>query len=145
MKNWVLGNWKMNQNLNEVDSFLSSLDGFKIADNIVAGIAPQAIHIQKSNQSNITNLKIGSQNCYFEDKGAFTGESSSVFLKEVGCDFILIGHSERRAIFSEDNELLAKKLNHVLSNDLLAVFCIGETLEQREGSKTFSIIKPRVI
>lgn len=88
-----------------------------------------------------TNIKVGAQNMYFEEKGAFTGEISPIFLKDLGCEFIILGHSERRDIFKESDELINKKLKKALSLGLKPIVCIGEHLDERESGKTKEIIE----
>jgi len=90
------------------------------------------------------NIKIGAQNCYFEKKGAWTGEISVEMLKEVGCSYIIVGHSERRAIFGETNELINKKLLAILSEDLIPILCIGETIEDRKSGNTFTVLEQQL-
>jgi len=87
---------------------------------------------------------VGAQNVYFEHKGAYTGEVSIPMLLELGCSHVIIGHSERRAIFKESNELLAKKLKAVLDAELVPVFCYGETLAERESGKTFDVLNEQL-
>jgi triosephosphate isomerase len=144
MKNWVLGNWKMNQNLADISAFFGSLEDFSISNEVVAGIAPQAVHLSHCQAAASGRFKIGAQNCHFENSGAYTGESSVLAIKELGCEFILVGHSERRALFAETHEMLAKKTAKVLSEDLLAVFCVGETLGEREAGNTWSVIEEQL-
>lgn len=88
-----------------------------------------------------TNIMVGAQNMYYEEIGAFTGEISPVFLKDLGCKYVVLGHSERRDIFSESNELINKKLKKALNFDLIPIVCIGEHLEERESGKTKVIIE----
>lgn len=88
-----------------------------------------------------TNIRIGAQNMYFEDSGAFTGEISPVFLKDLGCNYVILGHSERRDIFNERDDLINKKLKKALVSDLIPIVCIGEHLEEREAGKTKEIIE----
>lgn len=91
-----------------------------------------------------SNIKLGAQNCYWQDEGAFTGEVSPMMLKEAGAKFVIIGHSERRQYFGETNETVNKKLKALLKHGLTPIVCIGETLTQREANKTFDILKDHV-
>ena len=88
-----------------------------------------------------TNIKLGAQNMYFEEKGAYTGEISPTFLKAIGCEYVILGHSERRNIFKETDALINKKLKKALSIVLSPIVCIGEHLEERETGKTKEIIQ----
>ena len=88
-----------------------------------------------------TNIKIGAQNMYFEEKGAFTGEISPTFLKKIGIQYVILGHSERRDIFKEKSMLINKKLKKALLMDLKPIVCIGEHLEERETGKTETVIE----
>ncbi len=139
-KNYMIGNWKMNQGLNDLETFFSGLK----AKNLPAGnfwIAPQAIQISKAiDLAAGTPVKIGSQNCSDQNFGAFTGEVNTSSLKEIGAHFSIIGHSERRAIFGESDELINAKVQKALSDSLTPVFCFGETLEEREAGNTLDIV-----
>lgn len=86
-------------------------------------------------------IRLAAQNAHWESDGAFTGEVAPLFLKDVGCDYVIIGHSERRKIFKETDEIISKKLPAVLSADLKPIFCIGESLDEREGGKTFEVLE----
>jgi len=90
-------------------------------------------------------LKFGAQNMYYEDAGAFTGEVSPVMLKEIGVDYALIGHSERRHIFLENDEMLMKKVEAAHRHDIPVVFCVGETLEERRTGATKDVLKRQLI
>ncbi|MDD5609738.1 MAG: triose-phosphate isomerase, partial [Ignavibacterium sp.] len=91
-----------------------------------------------------TEIKLSAQNMHFEESGAFTGEISAGMLKSAGCEYVILGHSERRTIFSETDEIINKKLKKALSSELLPIFCIGETLEERESGKTNSIVERQI-
>ena len=91
-----------------------------------------------------TNIKIGAQNMHWEEKGAYTGEVSGEMLKSINVEYVIIGHSERRAYFNETDETVNKKIKAALKNELKPIVCVGETLEQREAGKTEEIITTQV-
>ncbi|MBN1385088.1 MAG: triose-phosphate isomerase [Elusimicrobia bacterium] len=91
-----------------------------------------------------SNVKLGAQNMYFEKSGAFTGEVSAFMLKNAGCDYVIIGHSERRQYFGETDEGINKKLHVANKEGLIPIVCIGETLTQREKNETFSVIEKQI-
>ena len=145
----VAGNWKMN---NTVD------DGLLLVDEIIKGltensakdvlkiIAPSFIHLNViSNKINvIKGIELAAQNCHQAELGAYTGEVSAKMIVSTGCKYVIIGHSERRQYFLETNELLAKKVNTALSNNLIPIFCIGENLTQRDKKQHFDVIKQQL-
>lgn len=92
-----------------------------------------------------TSIKIGAQNMHFEDQGAFTGEVSGLMLKEIGVDYVVIGHSERREYFNETDETVNKKLKKAFEHGITPILCVGETLEEREASKTKDVVKTQVV
>jgi triosephosphate isomerase len=91
-----------------------------------------------------TSIRLAAQNLFWEEKGAFTGEISPLMLKEVGCHYVILGHSERRQFFGEADEAVNRKVKAALGQDLKVIFCIGETLKEREEGKTFSVIERQV-
>lgn len=91
-----------------------------------------------------TRIRLGAQNCHFEDQGAFTGEISAPMLKDAGCEFVIIGHSERRQYFGETDELINRKANALYKHGLTPIICVGETLEEREADRTTDVVTKQV-
>ena len=138
------GNWKMNKGtLIETQKMLENLipliESIESVDIVVA--PPYTTLSKACTITKDTNIKIGAQNMYFEEKGAFTGEISPNFLKEIGAQYVILGHSERRDIFKETDALINKKLKKALLMDLRPIVCIGEHLEERESGNTENIIE----
>ncbi len=142
----IAGNWKMNKNVTESLELVKDLR-FKLADvsDVEVVVCPPFTAIYSVYQFlKGSNIKVGAQNCYFEKKGAFTGEVSPSMLKEAGCTYVILGHSERRQIFKESDELINRKIRAVLSEDMLPILCCGETLEEREKNVTNDVIKKQL-
>lgn len=140
-KKVIAGNWKMNKLPNEAMNFISELAPLvKSAENEVVLCVPYTdlfyslLHVQD------TNIKIGAQNMHYEESGAYTGEISGEMLKSIGVEYVIIGHSERRAYFGETDETVNKKLKKALSLGLKPIVCIGESLEQRESGEAKDIV-----
>lgn len=146
-KKVIAGNWKMNNGINETVGLISEikkeLSGKKILAEVI--ICPPFINLEtaKALLKNST-IKLGAQNLYFEESGAFTGEISAPMLKSVGCEFVIIGHSERRTIFGESDQVVNKKIKTAIKNGLKPIFCVGETLEEREKGVTFKVIETQI-
>ncbi len=143
----IAGNWKMNNNLSEsqnlITKLVSGLSNEKLNCDVI--ICPPFTSLSEtSSLIKNTIVKLGAQNMYFEENGAFTGEISSSMLKSVGCEFVILGHSERRTIFNEPDQLINKKIKKALQSGLKPIFCVGETLEERESGITEQIIKRQV-
>ena len=141
-KYFIAGNWKMNNTISETVEFCRQFR-VKGLNNISSDIVlfPPSISIQSMIKTlEDTPVKVGGQNIHQESKGAFTGEMSVEMLIDSGCEFVLIGHSERRQFFNETDELVNQKLKLVLKSNLKPVVCIGETLKERESGKTEEII-----
>ncbi|UCB56643.1 MAG: triose-phosphate isomerase [Candidatus Omnitrophota bacterium] len=142
----IAGNWKMNKTAKEavdlVAGLKNQLKNIQDVDIVVCPPFTALTEVVKVIQG--TNIQLGAQNTYWEDAGAFTGEVSCVMLKELGCAYIIVGHSERRQYFGETNETVNKKAKAVLSHKLTPIICIGERLEEREQNKTFEVLKDHI-
>ncbi len=145
-KLFIAGNWKMHNGIKNTEMFFKEL--FNLVsdfEKVNVAIAPPFTSIPKAVEvCKGKRLLLGAQNMYFEDKGAFTGEISPQFLQELNVDFVILGHSERRHIFGESNELIAKKLKKALDEGFIPILCVGETLKEREDEKTETILKEQV-
>jgi triosephosphate isomerase len=146
-KKIVAGNWKMNMDYAEGISLFSEIVNMvrdeKKGEQVVIICAP-FIHLNSLSQLGGTTVRIGAQNCHQNESGAFTGEISAKMIKSVGCEYVLVGHSERRQYFAESNEILAAKTTAALKNNLSPIFCIGETLDERNNGNYFDIIKSQL-
>ncbi len=142
----IAGNWKMNNDLNETRNLISNLvKSLTNNENCDIIICPPFTSLTEAGISiQNTPIKLGAQNMYFENDGAYTGEISAGMLKSTGCEYVILGHSERRAIFNESDSLINKKIKKAISSGLKPIFCVGETLEQREKEITNDVIKTQV-
>lgn len=143
----LFGNWKMNKTIAESKIFgEQSVELQKFADSkdVEIGIAPTYLSLEALRKAN-PNLAVASQNVHFEDHGAFTGEIAIPMLKELGVNWSLVGHSERRTYFAETNETCNKKLLALEQNKMIPIYCVGETLEQFELGITKKIIEEQVL
>ena len=133
----IAGNWKMNNTPTQAAALIESLKPLvKDADCEVIVIVPYVDLMVAMACTKDTNIKVGAQNMHFEPKGAFTGEISAAMLKEMGVEYVVIGHSERRQYFNETNETVNKKVIAALDAGITPIICVGETLQQREDNIT---------
>ena len=142
----IAGNWKMNNDIDATKSLISSL-AKSLNNNLNCNVIVCPPFTSLSEANNLlqnTVIKLGAQNMYFENEGAFTGEISAQMLKSTGAEFVILGHSERRAIFNESNSIINKKIKKAISSGLKPIFCVGETLEQREKDETKDVIKTQI-
>lgn len=146
----IAGNWKMNCNLNESVSLLNEIKNLLCDSGIVPGLDNQPEMLLFPPFTNLavvsrltekTGIKTGAQTFFHHEKGAYTGEISADMIKSAGAEYVLVGHSERREIFKETDEILNKKLLSAQKQGLKPVFCVGETLRDRENQKTFSVLR----
>lgn len=146
-KKIIAGNWKMNKDLNEsqylISKLTSGLSGKQVNCEVI--ICPPFTSLSEA-YSLIKNtpVRLGAQNMYFEESGAFTGEISAKMLKSVGCEYVIIGHSERRFIFRETDGFINEKLKSALDSGLKPIFCVGETLEEREAGKEKEVLNKQL-
>ena len=142
----MAGNWKMNKTVTEAVSVVKALKS-SIADvtDVEVLICPTFTALYAvNNEVKGSNINIGAQNLFWESKGAFTGEISPTMVKDIGCSYVLIGHSERRQYFNETDETVNKKTKAALVTGLIPVICIGETLKEREQNITFKVIEKQI-
>jgi triosephosphate isomerase (TIM) len=139
----VVGNWKMNGTLSQASSLAGAIvEGItQESPRAALVLAPPATAlVQVQQRIALSVIALGGQNCHWEDAGAFTGEISPVMLRDAGCTYVLVGHSERRHIFHESDEIIARKLAAAIRNNLRAILCVGETLDEREANRTKQVI-----
>lgn len=146
-KKIIAANWKMNLNYAEAmslaDAFVDSVEDLGHCSIILAAPFVFLRDLVSRIQSH-TDFSIAAQNCYGEEKGAFTGEISASMLASIGVEYVIIGHSERRTIFKEDNVLIVKKINMALEHGLIPVYCCGEDLIQRNAGHHFSTVEQQL-
>lgn len=144
-KKIVAGNWKMNKTLPEGIELVKEIKELitkKPASDVTVILAPPFIHLTEVNKFvDNKQMFLSAQNCASEASGAYTGEVSAQMIKSIGASYVIIGHSERRGYYHEDNAILAKKVNLALENGLSPIFCCGENLAERESGKFFDVIK----
>ncbi len=142
----VAGNWKMNNDLNESVALINQIkEALVEREDVKAIIAPTFIALDKASQLlSGTNIGLSAQNMCSEDSGAFTGAISANMLKSVGCEYVILGHSERRTIFGETDKLINAKMKKAIASNLTPIFCIGETLEERESGEMKNVIEKQV-
>lgn len=145
-KKVIAGNWKMNNDLNGAVSLISELKkGVNEQTKAVVIVCPPFTSLETTQTLLKDSLiKFGAQNMYFEESGAFTGEVSADMLKSVACEYVILGHSERRTIFGETDQVINKKIKTAIKHGLKPIFCIGETLEEREKGITFEVCERQV-
>jgi len=148
-KKIVAGNWKMNKTFEEAQALVSEVVNM-VQDEVSGPVQvvlcpsfPFLATVSKAIAGN-TNVHLGAQNCHQNESGAYTGEVSAAMLQSVGVEYVILGHSERRQYFYEDNQLLETKVKAALKQGLQPIFCIGESLEQREQDLTFSILETQL-
>lgn len=141
------GNWKMYKTIPQA---IELAEGLKRELSEIAGcgiiICPPFTALFRVKEIiDSSNIQLGAQNLFWEDEGAFTGEISPPMLKSAGAEFVILGHSERRKYFNEDDELINRKIKSALKHGLKPIFCLGETLEEREAGKTMEVVQIQLL
>lgn len=138
---FVGGNWKLNGSTKSVGDIVAFLNGHTYDGSVEVVVTPSAIHAHQVVSSVDKNVAVALQNCYEKASGAWTGENSAAMAEDIGCRWMVLGHSERRNRFGETDEQVARKVEHVLTTTKLSVIlCIGELLEERESGKTMEVV-----
>lgn len=148
MKKFVIGNLKMNLlSISEREIYLKGIDrvfaGKKNQDTEVV-LCPSAIHLEAFKKWKNKKIKRGAQNIFFEDKGSYTGETSPLQIKNYGCEYVIVGHSERRRYFGENGEFVNFKIISALGHELRPILCVGETAEEKESERTREVITKQI-
>lgn len=141
----MAGNWKMNNTIEEAVKLVQDLKPLVKDSKCEVVVCPTFVCLQAALKAvEGTNIKVGAQNMYFEENGAFTGEVSPIMLENMGVHFVIIGHSERRQYFNETDETVNKKLKAAFLHNISPILCVGETLEHRESNVTKEVIGKQI-
>jgi triosephosphate isomerase len=142
----MAANWKMNKTVGETVDFISAfIPEVKEVSDVDIVLAPPFTSLAVAGEKiKNTNILLAAQDVFHEEKGAYTGEISPSMLVDIGCTYVIIGHSERRQHHRETDEIINKKIKAVRKSDLGVIFCIGESLEEREAGKTFEILEREI-
>ena len=147
-KSFIAGNWKMNTDSNSGVALAEGLANGSIdvaGESVDVAVYPPFVYIPSVVKAlSNSRISVGAQDIYFEQNGAFTGEISATMLKDIGCTYVLCGHSERRHVIGERDELINKKVSAAISGGLLPVLCVGELLEQRKAEQTEQVVTKQI-
>lgn len=141
----IIGNWKMNKDLDEAKKLVKEIISEKLDNNVEKVVCVPFVYVTEVKKLlEGTDVGLGAQNMFFETKGAFTGEISPVMLKSCGVSYVILGHSERRTIFNETDEIINKKVKSALQYKLIPILCCGETLEERNLGIEKDIVEKQI-
>lgn len=138
-KLFVGGNWKMNGNKAAIDAIIKFLNEGGVNPKTDVVVSPPALYLEYVRSKLNKQIGVAAQNCYKAEKGAFTGDISPQMIKDVGCSWVILGHSERRNVFGESDQLIGEKVKFALESGLSTIPCIGEKLDEREAGKTMDV------
>ncbi|UCH91064.1 MAG: triose-phosphate isomerase [Nitrospirota bacterium] len=140
---FIVGNWKMHNTISQAETLIREILAIYQANpSVELAMAPPYVTLQAASRLLATTpIQLAAQNVCAKDEGAFTGEISPSMLKEIGCQYVIIGHSERRHLFGESDEAINEKIHAALNHEIQPIFCIGERLEEREAGQTHSVIQ----
>ncbi len=143
---FIAGNWKMNKTLAEtvdlIDNLKQKVEG---VDDVEIAVCPPAVNLLRALQlTEDSNIKVGAQDMHWEESGAYTGEISGSMLEEIGIDYVIIGHSERRQYFAETDQRVNRKVKAAFSHNIKPIICVGESMEERKAGKTEKKVKSQI-
>ncbi|MCQ2286002.1 MAG: triose-phosphate isomerase [Bacteroidales bacterium] len=145
----VIGNWKMNKTFEQADELIGDIFD-KLSEfhkNTEVVLCPPSLYLELATdyaEEEGSGFHVGAQNCSEYTNGAYTGEISAEMLSEIGAEFCIVGHSERRKYFNEDNAVIAKKIDRLIEQNLIPVVCCGESLEERKAGKHFEVVEKQI-
>ena len=145
-RKFIAGNWKMNTSRADGAALAAAIAAKVTASSAVeVAVCPPSLYLEAIGQAiKGSAVGLGAQNCYYEAKGAFTGEISPQMLLDSGCKYVILGHSERRQIFKESNQDVNRKLVAALGVGLVPIVCVGETLDQRQANQTAAVVREQI-
>ena len=142
---FIAANWKMNLNKKQIQEYIVHLENFQFNDRVKACIFPSFIFIDYLSSLILDkSISLGSQNCHFETNGAFTGDISPYSLKQYGCEYVILGHSERREQYNENNNFIKKCAHSAIDAGLMPIICVGESIEIRNSGNAINFIKSQI-
>jgi len=139
-KFFVGGNWKMNGNKASIDEIVAFMNAGPLNADVEVVVSPPTCYLEYARSKLNANIGVAAQNCYKKASGAFTGDISPAMIKDIGLKYVILGHSERRNVFGESDELIGEKIEHAVEEGLTVIACIGEKLEEREAGKTNDVV-----